>query len=281
MKKSKLFTGIIAAATILTLIACGNKEKATSNKEGEKERIYTIGVVSDTAKLTWDEVAKVVEKDGIKIKLKQFSDYNTPNDALADGSIDLNAFQHIAFMENYNKEKKQDLVSIGYTFVSPLGLYSNKIKDYKDIKNGDKIAIPNDVTNGGRALQLLDAIQVIKLKDDAPKSPSIKDIDKYIKDVKIEELDASQTAATLPDVTAAVINTNYAVDSGLKPKKDAIYLDTDNLSKVGDIYKNIIAVKAENKDNPDFAKIVKAYQTDKTIEISDKESYGNDIPAWK
>ncbi|WEV60504.1 MetQ/NlpA family ABC transporter substrate-binding protein [Streptococcaceae bacterium ESL0729] len=277
MKKFKLFTALLAGAALLTLTACGGKKDSAS----EEKKTYTVGVVSDSAHNVWKSVAETLKDEGIDLKIKQFSDYNTPNDALEDGSIDLNAFQHVAFLQNYNKEKNGDLVSIGYTLISPLGLYSSKLKDYKDIKAGDTIAIPNDVTNGGRALQLLDAIGVIKLKSNAPASPSVNDIETNTKDVTIKELDASQIPAALPDVAAAVINTNYAVDSGLKPKKDALYLDTDNLSKVGDIYKNVIAVKKENESNEDFKKIVKAYQTDKTAALLEKESGGNDIPAWK
>ncbi|WEV45009.1 MetQ/NlpA family ABC transporter substrate-binding protein [Streptococcaceae bacterium ESL0687] len=276
MKKFKLFTALLAGAALLTLTACGGKKDSSST-----EKTYTVGVVSDSANKIWKSVAKTLEDEGINLKIKQFSDYNTPNDALADGSIDLNAFQHVAFLENYDKEKNEDLVAIGYTIISPLGLYSDKLKDYKDIKSGDTIAIPNDVTNGGRALQLLDAINVIKLKSNAPASPTTSDIESYTKDVTIKELDASQIPAALPDVSAAVINTNYAVDSGLSPKKDALYLDTDNLAKVGNIYKNVIAVKKENESNEDFKKIVKAYQTDKTAELIKEETDGNDIPAWK
>lgn len=278
MKKSKLITGLFAAVAVLSLAACGSKD---SKKADADKKTYTVGVVSDSAKEVWEQVVKDVKDEGIDLKIKQFSDYNTPNDALADGSIDLNAFQHIAFLENYNKEKGKDLTQIGFTLISPLGLYSDKLKDYKDIKDGDKIAIPNDVTNGGRALQLLNSIDVIKLKSDAPESPTVKDIDTYTKKVEIKELDASQIPAALPDVAAAVINTNYAVDAGLKPKTDALYLDTDNLDKVGDIYKNVIAVDGKNKDKEDFKKIVKAYQTDKVAELISKTSGGNDIPAWK
>ncbi|WEV45008.1 MetQ/NlpA family ABC transporter substrate-binding protein [Streptococcaceae bacterium ESL0687] len=277
MKKGKLLGTLLAGLALFSLTACGNQKDSSST--GKKS--YTIGVVSDVEDKIWKSVAKSLKDQDIELKVKQFSDYNTPNDALADGSLDLNAFQSVGFLNNYNKEKNQDLVSIGYTYVSPMGLYSSKLKDYKDIKSGDTIAIPNDVTNGGRALQLLDAINVIKLKDNAPTSPSKNDIESYLKQVDIKEIDASQTPAALPDVAAAVINTNYAVDSGLKPKEDAIYLDTDNLSKVGEIYKNLVAVKKKDETNPDFKKIVAAYQTDKIAGLIKDESGGNDLPAWE
>ncbi|WEV60503.1 MetQ/NlpA family ABC transporter substrate-binding protein [Streptococcaceae bacterium ESL0729] len=277
MKKGKLLVTLFAGCALLGLAACGNQKSGSS----DSKKTYTLGVVSDVEDRIWKTVAKDLKDEGIDLKIKQFSDYNTPNDALVDGSLDLNAFQSIGYMNNYNKEKNQDLVSIGYTYVSPMGLYSDKLKSYQDIKSGDTIAIPNDVTNGGRALQLLDAIKVIKLKDNAPSSPSKDDIESYLKQVDIKELDASQTPAALPDVAAAVINTNYAVDSGLKPKEDAIYLDTDNLSKVGEIYKNLVAVKKKDASNPDFKKIVAAYQTDKIAGLIKDETGGNDLPAWE
>ena len=272
MKKKKILLGILVTTFAIGLTACGSKT--------ESKHEYTVGVVSDADNLIWEEVAKNLKDEGITLKTEEFSDYNTPNDALEDGSIDLNAFQHVAFMDNFNKEKDGNLVSIGYTYVSPLGLYSKKIKNYKDLKDGDTVAIPNDVTNEGRAIQLLAAIDVLTLKDTKVESPSLKDIASYKKKIKIKELDAAQIPTVLEDVDAGIINTNYAVDSGLSPKEDALYVDTDNLSKVGDIYKNVIAVTSKNKDKEDFKKIVKAYQTKKVAELISKTSDGNNVPAW-
>ena len=272
MKKwTKVLTALVAVFAIGTLAACGAK------KDGVKT--YVVGVASDQQKEIWEKVSDSLKDDKIKIYVKLFSGYTEENPALADGSLDLNSFQHVAYLNNYNKENKKDLTYIGYTLISPFGLHSEKIKDPKDLKDGDTVAIPNDPTNGGRALQALETLNIIKLKKDAPDSPEVKDIESYNTKIEIKPIQADQLVATLPDVTAAFINTNYVTDQlHTTPKKSAIYIDTDHLDKVSDLYKNIIAVRKEDKDKEDFKKIVKAYQTPEIAKLIEKT---NDYPAWE
>ncbi|MGO2198531.1 MAG: MetQ/NlpA family ABC transporter substrate-binding protein [Pseudolactococcus laudensis] len=272
MKKwTKVLTALVAVFAIGTLAACGAK------KDGVKT--YVVGVASDQQKEIWEKVSDSLKDDKIKIDVKLFSGYTEENPALADGSLDLNSFQHVAYLNNYNKENKKDLTYIGYTLISPFGLYSETIKDPKDLKDGDTVAIPNDPTNGGRALQALETLNIIKLKKDAPDSPEVKDIESYNTKIEIKPIQADQLVATLPDVTAAFINTNYVTDQlHTTPKKSAIYIDTDHLDKVSDLYKNIIAVRKEDKDKEDFKKIVKAYQTPEIAKLIEKT---NDYPAWE
>ena len=275
MKKwTKVLTGLVAVFAIGTLAACGAKKDGAS-KDGVKT--YVVGVASDQQKEIWEKVSDSLKADKIKIDVKLFSGYTEENPALADGSLDLNSFQHVAYLNNYNKENKKDLTYIGYTLISPFGLYSEKLKDPKDLKDGDTVAIPNDPTNGGRALQALEALDIIKLKKDAPDSPEVKDIESYKTKIEIKPIQADQLVATLPDVTAAFINTNYVTDQlHTTPKKSAIYIDTDHLDKVSDLYKNIIAVRKEDKNKEDFKKIVKAYQTPEIAKLIEKT---NDYPA--
>mgnify|MGYP002660058647 FL=1 len=277
MKKwTKVLTGLVAVFAIGTLAACGAKKDGAS-KDGVKT--YVVGVASDQQKEIWEKVSDSLKADKIKIDVKLFSGYTEENPALADGSLDLNSFQHVAYLNNYNKENKKDLTYIGYTLISPFGLYSEKLKDPKDMKDGDTVAIPNDPTNGGRALQALEALDIIKLKKDAPDSPEVKDIESYKTKIEIKPIQADQLVATLPDVTAAFINTNYVTDQlHTTPKKSAIYIDTDHLDKVSDLYKNIIAVRKEDKNKEDFKKIVKAYQTPEIAKLIEKT---NDYPAWE
>ncbi|GAB2024794.1 MetQ/NlpA family ABC transporter substrate-binding protein [Lactovum odontotermitis] len=271
MKKSSLLTLVVAGVALLTLTAC-----SSSSKSGSSSRTYTIGVASDLEKQEWQLVAKNVKSEGITLKIKEFTDYTQENPATADGNLDLNGFQTKAYLDNWNKQNKGDLVSIGWTYISPLGLYSDTLKDVKDIKSGDTIAIPNDVTNGGRAVNLLAGAGLVTLKDGAPAIPSVKDIaDK--KGLTIKTLDPSQIAAALPDVTAAVINTNYVQTQLKKTPEDAIYVDTDHATSLGDEFKNLVAVKSENKNKKDFKTLVKAYQTDKVREIIKS---GGDTSAW-
>lgn len=277
MKKwTKVLTGLVAVFAVGTLAACGAKKDGAS-KDGVKT--YVVGVASDQQKEIWEKVSDSLKADKIKIDVKLFSGYTEENPALADGSLDLNSFQHVAYLNNYNKENKKDLTYIGYTLISPFGLYSEKLKDPKDLKDGDTVAIPNDPTNGGRALQALEALDIIKLKKDAPDSPEVKDIESYKTKIEIKPIQADQLVATLPDVTAAFINTNFVTDQlHTTPKKSAIYIDTDHLDKVSDLYKNIIAVRKEDKNKEDFKKIVKAYQTPEIAKLIEKT---NDYPAWE
>ena len=272
MKKwTKVLAALVAVLAIGTLAACGAK------KDGVKT--YVVGVASDQQKEIWEKVSDSLKDDKIKIDVKLFSGYTEENPALADGSLDLNSFQHVAYLNNYNKENKKDLTYIGYTLISPFGLYSGKIKGPEDLKDGDTVAIPNDPTNGGRALQALEALNIIKLKKDAPDSPEVKDIEAYNTKIEIKPIQADQLVATLPDVTAAFINTNYVTDQlHTTPKKSAIYIDTDHLDKVSDLYKNIIAVRKEDKNKEDFKKIVKAYQTPEIANLIEKT---NVYPAWE
>ncbi|MDR1567458.1 MAG: MetQ/NlpA family ABC transporter substrate-binding protein [Streptococcaceae bacterium] len=270
----KLITALVAVVAVISLTACGS-----SKKESKEDHKYVVGVASDSQKEIWEHVGESLKKEGITLDVKLFSGYTEENPALADGSLDLNSFQHVAYLNNYNEENKQNLVHIAYTLVSPFGLYSEKIKNYADLKDGDTVAIPNDVTNGGRALQLLEAIDVIELKKDAPSSPTVKDIKNYNKKIKIQEIQADQLTSVLPDVTAATINTNFVIDQlHTTPQESAIYIDTDHLSKVSELYKNVIAVRKKDKNKADFKKIVKAYQTKHTAEMIEKTG---DIPAWE
>lgn len=274
--KKKIGLLTIAVAFIFILGACG--AKGTADKADKVEKVK-IGVVSESATEIWKDVAKRLKDKNVDLEIVEFTDYNQPNIALKNGDIDLNAFQHVAFLEDFNKNNDADLTPIGFTFVSPLGIYSEKIKDIKELKDSDSIAIPNDVTNGGRALLLLQALDLIKL-DTKAASPTVNDITENPKNIQIKELDAAQTARSLQDVAAAVVNTNYAVDAGFSPKKDALYLDTDNISEVKDIYKNVIAARKADKDNKVYKKVVAEYQTEATKKLIDSTTNGTDIPIW-
>lgn len=208
-----------------------------------------------------------------------FTDYNQPNEALLSGDLQLNSFQHQRFLDNFNKEKGSNIVSIGDTVLAPLGLYSSKIKDVSEIKNGDRIAIPDDVSNGSRALILLQTAGLIKVNGQAGDDLTKDDITENPLNLEIIALDASQTARSLDDVTAAAINNGMAIDAGYIPTKDAFFLEpVDDNSKP---YINIIATKEENKDNEVLKKIVQAYQTDETAKAIDETTKGSSISAWK
>lgn len=264
----KLIT--LTILSLFLLVGCGNKS--------ENDQVVKLGVVGDDQRL-WEKAAELAEKDGITIELVPFSDYNTPNDALVNGDVDLNAFQHKAFLDEYNHSKKTNLVPIGRTFISPIGAYSNTLKDLRDVPENGKVSIPNDTTNGGRALFLLEAAGLIELKDDVGVSPTLSDIAANPKNIEINELDAAQVARTLPDVDAAVINTNLAIDAGLSPKDDAIFMEPLNENSAP--YINYVVAREEDKDNELYNKVAAYYRTPEVKELNDKLYEETQKMAWE
>ncbi|MBC9874787.1 MetQ/NlpA family ABC transporter substrate-binding protein [Macrococcoides bohemicum] len=245
----KLF--VLFLSLIVILAACGSKED---------EKIVKIGVTGVDSKV-WDVVKKEAEKDGIKIEFVEFQDYTAPNNALAEGEIDLNAFQHFAFLDQFKKDHKLKLSVVGTTVFAPLGAYTKKIQDIKDVKKGDTIAIPDDVTNQARALKLLEQAGLIKLSSDFGLFGGPDKIEENKLDLKIKPIDAQQTPRVLEDVAVSIINNGVAARAGLNPKDDPIYLeDADNKDVAP--YINVIAAKTEDKDNKTYKKIVELYHSD-------------------
>lgn len=236
-----------------------------------------VGVVGSESEV-WDYIKKEVKKEGINLEVVYFGDYNQPNRALADGDIDLNSFQHYAFFNKYVDEHKLDLSPIGETIIAPLGIYSEKIDSISKVKKGDKIAIPNDVSNGSRALVLLETAGLIKLDKSVEELPNIKNIVENKLDLEILEMEAATIPNVIDDVDIAVINSGIASDSGRIPKEDSIFLEpVDENSKP---YINIIVARTEEKDREDYKKIVKAYQTDEVKEILDRLNKGSQVAVW-
>lgn len=267
-KKWILSVGLVVITVVLA--ACG--------ADADSNETVTIGVVGEDNEV-WDFVIDKLEEDGISAELVKFTDYNQPNNALVEGEIDLNSFQHKLFLESYNEDNGTDLEPIGDTVIAPLGVYSDIIASVDEIGEGDTIAIPNDVTNGGRALLLLQTAELITVDPEAGVTPTVNDITENPLNLEIEELDASQTARALQDVTASVINSGMAVDYGFVPTEDSIFLEPVN--DESDPYVNIIAARSEDTDNDVYQQIVEAYQAEDTIEVIDETSEGSSIPAWK
>ena len=279
MKKFlKLFT--VALVAVIALTGCGSKDSSNGDSgSADANKVYKVGVVGTNEETYWLDIKKRLAEEGVNIEIVVFTDYNTPNDALAAGDLDLNAFQHYIFLDSYNADKGTDLVAIAETIRAPLGIYSNKIKDINELQDKATVAIPNDATNAGRSLLLLQSAGLLSLDPAAGLSPTVNDITDNPKNLVIQELDASQTARALDDVDLSIINGGMAADAGLYPQKDAIYLE--EINEASQPYINIIAARQDNKDNPDFQKIIAAFQTDETAVIIDEASNGANIPAWK
>lgn len=277
MKLKKSIATVLSLSLLITsLTACGKKadNTATDNATGKDNVTVTLGVVGSVYEEIWAPAKESLAKEGIDLKIQQFSDYVTPNNALANGEIDLNAFQHQIYLDTEIENNDYKIQSIGYSFIIPLNLYSNKVKSLSEIKDGDTIAIPNDLTNGGRALKVLEAANLIKLKDDAAFSPTIDDIETYNVKIEIKELAANTIPSTLQDVTAGIVNGNYALDFGLKTE-EAIFADT---SLTEEKYWNLIAARSADLEDASkvelYKKVIKAFQSEETEKVFNEQFGG-------
>jgi len=234
-----------------------------------------VGVTPGIHEQVAEFVKPLVEKQGLQVKLITFSDYVLPNQALADGDIDINIFQHKPYLDTQVKDRGFKLISAGTNFIAPMGFYSQKIKAMTDLKSGDKIAIPNDPSNGGRALLLLQKFGVLKVKTASGVIPSVIDIQDNPKGVKIVELDAAQLPRSLPDVTVAAINTNYAVSAGLNPAKDSIARGGADSP-----YANIFAIRAADANAPWVKTFVSTYQSEPVRKFILETGKGAILPAF-
>ena len=275
MKKritSVLLAGVL---TVGALTGCGATQESGANTAEAADGATTvkIGVVGSVYEELWAPAKEALAEDGINLEIVQFSDYNTPNNALNSGEIDLNAFQHQIFLQSDVEANGYDVETIGYTFIIPLNVYSNKVTSIEEIGDGDIIAIPNDVTNGGRAIKVLEAAGLITLKEDAQFSPTLDDIETYNVDITIQELQANTIPSVLDDVTAAVVNGNYALDFGLKTE-EAIFQDTSVNEQE---YWNIIVARSADLEDAEkvetYQKVIDAFQSEATQQVFD-DSFG-------
>jgi D-methionine transport system substrate-binding protein len=220
-------------------------------------------------------VKKLLAKDGIEVKIFEFTDYTRPNPALDQGDLDANSFQHQPYLDQQVKDRGYKLVGVGKSVVFPMGVYSKKIKSLSQLPQGGKIAIPNDPSNGGRALLLLQGQGILKLDPGAGITPSVLDIVENKKNVKIIEADAAQLANFLPDVDAAVINTNFAIQGKLDPAKDAIARESKDSP-----YVNLIVVRQADKAKPWVQKLVAAYHSTEVRKLIDTKWPGIVVPGF-
>ncbi|MGE6368012.1 MetQ/NlpA family ABC transporter substrate-binding protein [Planococcus kocurii] len=264
----KILTATLLLLLVFILAACGDD----SNAQGKTT--VTLGISgSDTT--IWDYIADKAEKEGIELEIQTFSDYVAPNLALAEGELDLNAFQTISYFDEFVAEHNIDIVPIGSTVIAPMGLYSDKYESIDDIPEGSQIATPNEATNMGRALLLLDEAGLITLSDDAGLTGTAEDIIENPKNIEIVPMVSGHTPRAMPDVAASIINNGVAVDAGLNPTKDPIARESDTAKP----YINLIAANAEDADNEAYQKIVKIYQQEDTAEFIIEHTKGAQIPT--
>jgi len=240
-----------------------------------QDKPLKIGVTGGPHAQIFEVVKKIADKEGLKIQVVEFSDYVQPNAALAAGDLDGNSYQHQPYLDNQVKDRGYKLVSVAQTVNFPIGLYSKKVKKLEDLKEGAKFGIPNDPTNGGRVLLVLQDKGLIKLRDGAGLKATPLDVVSNPKKLKFVELDAAQLPRSLDDLDASAINTNFALSAGLNPGKDAI---TQENAKSP--YVNVLVVREADKGKPWVAKLVKIYQSEEVRKFIQTEFKGSVLPGF-
>lgn len=292
IKSIKKITALALSTAILalSLTACGSSNGNTNGSsaaagnaaqkgESSQQTVSTdpvtvkLGVVGSIYEDLWAPAQEALKDEGINLEIVQFSDYVTPNNALANGEIDLNAFQHRIYLQSEIDNYGYEIRNVGNTFIIPLNLYSDKVTSVEELKDGDTVAIPDDLTNGGRALKVLEAAGLITINPDAGFNPTVDDIETYNVGIKIEELKANVIPSTLADVTAGVVNGNYALDFGLKTE-EAIYKDTVLDEEE---YWNLIAARTADLEDAEklavYDKVINAFQSSETEAVFN-DTYG-------
>lgn len=255
---------------LASLVACNNQQTETANQ-------IRVGTMAGPDARVLNKAKEVAaDKYHLNIKIVEFTDYALPNIALNDGSIDANIFQHQPYLDETIQAKQYPLATIGKTFIFPMGLYSQTVKNLKEIKQGAKVAIPNDPSNEARALILLEKAGLITLKKGVNTKATTKDILSNPKELQISTLDAAQLPRVLPDVAIAVINSNYAIPAGLVPTRDAIFLENNSSP-----YVNIIVVRKADIDNDKLKKLVEVMHSSEVKAAANKIFEGQAIPGWK
>ena len=277
MKLRNLFLTAVAA---VTLAACGNQtSKQETTKETKPAEHVKVAVVGSAAHEIWDFVAEKAKKENIDLEVVEMNDYVLPNTALEEGSVQLNAFQHRAYLAQWNKDKGSDIKEIGTTFIVPLYYFSTKYKSLKDLPEKAKVLVPKEVAIQGRALVALETEGLITLKDGVGTKASLADITSNPRNLDIIEAESAQAPRLLQDVDAASINGSMAKDAGLKVE-DYIFTDADHLDTIPKDRFNIIAANAKDADNPTYKKIVALFQADDVAKKMNEIGPGQYFPVW-
>lgn len=270
---------ILTLSLILALSAGCSKpaseQPAVQEQEQQKQVTLKVGATPVPHAEILNFVSPILEKENIKLEVVDFQDYVQPNTALADKELDANFFQHQPYLDNFNKERNLDLVSIGSVHVEPLGLYSKSIKSISELKDGSTIAIPNDATNAARALLLLQSNGIIKLKEGAGIEATEKDIAENPKNLKIQPVEAAQLPRVLEDVEAAVINTNFALPAGLNPTKDALVIEGKDSP-----YANIVVVRKGDENRAELQKLMEVLTSEEVKKFIEEKYNGSIVPAF-
>ncbi|MGJ9459099.1 MetQ/NlpA family ABC transporter substrate-binding protein [Oceanobacillus sp. CF4.6] len=269
MKKG-LFLGFVVLLIGL-LAACGGSDEVEGLLEDDK---LTVGVTAGPHEEILEKVAELASEEGITIEPVVFSDYVMPNVALSEGEIDINSFQTEPFFDHMNEERGLELIKVADTVTFPMGMYSEEVTDLKELEDGARIGLPNDPTNGGRALLLFEQAGLITIEEGLGVNASINDIVENPNNFEFIELDPAQIPRQLGEVDAAAINSNFALEAGLLPGEDSIFIEQDSQ------FVNLIAVREETKDDEVVQQFIDLYQSDEVKQFIDENFEGSVVPGW-
>ena len=276
MRKLGLLLSFILLIGVLA--ACGGSNDAGSDNaeadggEALSEEKLTIGTTAGPHEEVMEKVVELAADEGLEVEPKIFTDYVLPNTALDEGDLDANSYQHQPFLDQFNEDHGTDLVSIEKTILIPMAVYSNKYDDFDDVPEGATFGLPNDPTNGARALFLLEAEGYIKMAEGKGEDATIHDVEDNPKNLEFVELDAAQIPKQLDEVDAAAINTNFALDAGMNPREDSIILESPDSP-----YVNYFVVRAENENDPVVEKVAEIYRSEELQEFIEEEFDGSVI----
>ncbi|WP_455715607.1 MetQ/NlpA family ABC transporter substrate-binding protein [Anaerosporobacter sp.] len=271
MKKNILKAVVIGTLLVASLTGCKKEEKASEDK------VITVAASATPHAEILEQAKTILAKDGWELKVTEFSDYVQPNSVVESGEFDANYFQHIPYLEQFNKDQKTHLVNAGGIHYEPFGIYPGTKKDLSELVKGDVIAVPNDTTNEARALLLLQDNGIITLKDGVGLEATVKDIVDNPYEIKFQELEGAQVSRVVSEVAFVVLNGNYALEAGFSVAKDAVAYEASD-SEAAKTYVNVIAVKEGNEDNEGIKKLVEVLKSDEIKKFIEETYDGAVIP---
>lgn len=276
MKKNFLAMLGLAATLLLTGCGGGGDTSGGGSSDAKLDATIKVGASPVPHAEILQEIKSDLKDQGVTLEVVEFNDYVQPNIALNDKELDANFFQHEPYLRDFIKEHNEmKLKSAGGVHIEPMGIYSKKLTDLKDLADGAIVSIPNDPTNGGRALLLLEKANLLKLKEGVNETATVQDITENSKNLVIQEVEAAQLPRTLEDVDISIINTNFAMNAELNPVKDALFIE-DSTSP----YVNVIAVREGDESRPEIQALLKAVKSDKVKKFIEDKYKGSIVPAF-
>lgn len=287
MKKFMILFLCLGLLLFSVAAGCGGETSETPEQQadlagaedGEQAATPPVKIVVGVTPKPHGEILEIVKpllaEQNIELEIKPFTDYVLLNPALKDGQIDANFFQHIPYLEDYNDQNNADLIWTVKVHAEPMGVYSKKIEDLEQLEDGARVGIPNDATNGGRALAVLENAGLIELREGAGITATDRDIESNPKNLKVQMMDAPMLARALDDLDICVINSNYAIEANLNPVQDSIFMEAKDTP-----FANVLTVRPEDKDNDALIKLGAALQSPTVKEFLEEKYQGSCVPSF-